>query len=86
MIDYFEKYFDFEHAKYMHHLLCEKVTTVLSPVTDNVIHVSVIDWEGLYEFPNMLKFSHLFKNKHGSLNHLNPEDNVLVFNKINKLL
>lgn len=86
MIEYFEKYFDFEHAKYMHRLLCEKVTTILAPVTDKVIHVSVIDWEGLYEFPNMLNFSHLFKNKQGSLNHLDPTDNVLVFNKINKLL
>ena len=86
MVDYFENHFDFEHAKYMHTLLCEKIIKLLEPVQDRVLHISNIDWEDLYQFSNMVNFSYLFETNRGLMNHFDLKGNKIVFDKIKNLL
>jgi hypothetical protein len=86
MVEYFEKYFDFDHAKYMHGLLCEKIQNLLQPVQDRVLHISNIEWEDLYQFPNMINFAYLFETNKGLMNHFDSEGNKIVYNKVKSLL
>jgi len=81
IVEYFEKYFDLEHARYMHTLVCKDIQELL-PVGCNVLHISNIDWEELYIFPHMINFYHLFKTNPGNMNHFDTIGNQFVYKQI----
>lgn len=86
IIDYFEKYFDFEHAKFMHTLLCEKVEKHVAHLNGRVLHITNLDWNGLHKFNNMISFEYLFKTNRGLLNHFDEIGNQKIFHQLLKLL
>ena len=86
IIDYFEKYFDFEHAKFMHTLLCEKIENNLAHLNSRIIHITNLNWDELYKFKNMISFEHLFKTNRGLLNHFNETGNRQVLQQLLELL
>jgi hypothetical protein len=84
IIDYFEKYFDLDHAIFVHNLICRQI----DEMTNNydVTHLSNLDWSGLYQFLNMLNFEYLFKNRRGSMNHYDQMGNLEIYNKLKSVL
>jgi hypothetical protein len=84
IIDYFEKYFDLDHAIFVHNLICRQI----DETTNNydVTHLSNLDWSGLYQFPNMLNFEYLFKNRRGLMNHYDQLGNLEIYNKLKSVL
>ena len=86
IIEYFEKYFDFEHAKQMHELLCQEIERKLEPIQDRVLHITNLDWNGLHVFKNMISFEYLFETNRGLMNHFNDTGNKLIFDQIQKKL
>jgi hypothetical protein len=81
IVEYFEKYFDLEHAKYMHTLICKNIQELL-PADNKVLHISNSDWKELYQFPNMVNFYHLFKTNPGTMNHFDDAGNQFVYKQI----
>lgn len=80
IIEYFEKYFDLEHAHFIHNLLCEKIENLLLPY--NVIHATGIDWFGLHVFNGMLDFSKKSITNKGYANHFDLQGNKFVYETI----
>ena len=85
IIEYYEKYFSFEYALFVHNLICEKIDTLLKDYTGNLIHTS-LDWTGCYKFNNMLSFEHLFLSNRGLMNHHDEEGNKIIYNELLKFL
>lgn len=79
IVQYFEEYFDTEHAIFVHNLICEKIETILEKYQGLVLHLTNLNWDGLHEFPNMLNFERLFKSHRGQLNHYNDEGNQKIY-------
>jgi len=74
IIDYFEKYFSFEYADFVHSLICKQIDELLEPVKDKVIQI-----------PQMINFDHLTKPNQG-LNHFDTDGNQIVFNELVKII
>lgn len=83
---WFENYFDLDHAKFVHNLICEKIDSTLRPYKERVIHMTNLDWSDLYRFEDMISFESLFKTHRGLMNHYNQEGNELIFKSINQRL
>ena len=83
---WFEKYFDLDHARFVHNLICEKIDRTLRPYRHKVLHITNIDWSGLYRFDDMISFEFLFKTHRGLMNHYSEKGNELIFNMINERL
>ena len=84
IVEYFENYFDLEHASFIHNLLCEKIENLLLPY--NVIHATGIDWTGLHVFNNMLDFSKQAITNKGYANHFDLTGNRYVYETIISIL
>jgi len=82
IVEYFEKYFDFEYARYMHGLLCEKIQNILFPVQDRALHIVCMHWEGMHQFINMIDVTSIVENNVGLINHLTYSGNTLVYREI----
>lgn len=82
IVSWFENYFDLEHAKFVHNLICEKIDNTLKAHTDNVLHIAHMEWNDLYQFDDMLNFKLLFDKHRGSINHYDQTGNQEVFTKI----
>ena len=86
IIDFFEKYFDENYAKFTHNLICKEIDLMLQYYNGNVIHITNLYWKDLYQFDNMINFEFLFKKHRGLMNHYTNEGNQIIFNTINNLL
>lgn len=80
IIDYYENYFDLEHAEFIHNLICNKIDDITKLY--NVLHLTSFDWTNLYKFPNLISFENIFKKHPGCMNHYNDLGNKLVYNTL----
>ena len=80
LVEYFEKYFDEDYAKFTHSLICREI----EGLTDkhSVLHLTNLDWSDLYKFNSMMNFEYLFKSHRGLMNHYTDEGNRIVYEKI----
>lgn len=79
--DYYERFFDFEYAKFVHNCICEQIHNITKCCL-NVIHMSGFDYKDLYEFNNFLDLSQIHTCHKGSVNHFNNQGNKMVYEKI----
>ena len=87
IVEWFEKYFDLDHARFTHNLICEKIDRVLKQHNISTLHITNLEWSGLYQFDKMYQFNHLFKKHRGLMNHYSEAGNLEIFNTIkNQLL
>lgn len=84
LVDYFENYFDLDHAIDIHNIVCEKIDRITK--TFDPIHITGFEWDGLYQFDNMLNFNYIFKKYRGTINHYSLEGNLEVYESIQKRL
>ena len=80
VVDYYENYFDLDYAEFIHNLICKQIDEVTRKYP--VIHITSFDWKGLYKFPNMISFKHVFDNYRGNMNHYNDVGNQKVFEQL----
>ena len=80
IIEYFEKYFDLDYAKFVHGLICEKIENFCQPFSHKVINL--ITFEEQYQFKNSLSFVDLFKTNRGKMNHFDTVGNQKIFETI----
>jgi hypothetical protein len=87
IVEWFEKYFDLDHARFTHNLICEKIDCVLKQHNISTLHITNLEWSGLYQFDKMYQFNHLFQKHRGLMNHYSEAGNLEIFNTIkNQLL
>ena len=84
ILNYYENYFDLDYASFIHNLICEKIDNITKDF--NVLHITNLNWNNLYIFPNMVFFENLFKKHRGLINHYTDEGNQIIFNKIKSYL
>jgi hypothetical protein len=80
VVDYFERYFDLDHAEFTHNLICKEIEeVVLRNVRHKVINMTGFDWDRLYQFDDMVSFVELMRLNRGTMNHFNEAGNRIVF-------
>jgi len=84
IIDFYENYFDLDHAKFMHGLICEKIADRLEEFSGPVLHMANIHWSDLYQFDHMLNFEHLFHSHRGLMNHYDHTGNLIIYQKVSE--
>ena len=77
---YFEQWFDLDHARDMHGLICERIDRMTQGLP--TLHVTHIDWQGLYEFPHHVNCSDIFARHRGDANHYSRTGNEMVLQRI----
>ena len=83
IVEYFEKYFNFEQAREIHDMLCEKIEHKLDHLGDRVIHIINVNFgQCTYQFKNMINFQDLFASNRGLFNHFDDYGNQQVFEKL----
>lgn len=80
LVDYFENYFDLDYAIDIHNIICEKIDQMTKRLKP--IHITGFEWEGLYQFDNMINFNYIFKKYKGIMNHYSLEGNNEVYGYI----
>jgi hypothetical protein len=78
IVDYFEKYFDQDYAKFVHSLICEKIEKMVDGC--RVIHL--INFEDQYKFKNSMDFTSVFKTNRGLMNHFDEDGNKYVYQRL----
>jgi Icc-related predicted phosphoesterase len=81
-IDFFEQYFNIEHAEFIHELICQQIEQLLSGLS--VTHI--INFEKQYNFSNSVDFTGLFRTNRGLMNHYDETANTIIYNKLKFLL
>lgn len=81
LIEYFEKYFDLEHAKFMHSLILKEIYAIVENY--NVLHISHLEEE---ELSNCVSFYDILKTNKGLINHYSELGNQIVYEKIVSLI
>lgn len=82
IIQYFEHYFDTDHAKFVHSLICEKIDRLVSSY--NALHITNLEWDDLYQFSNMINFNQLFLTNRGLMNHYDSLGNQAIYEKVSE--
>jgi hypothetical protein len=82
IVEWFEKYFDLDHARFIHELLCKKIDQELSARGVDALHITNLDWSDLYQFDDILNFEHLFEKHRGLMNHYDQVGNNQIFNAV----
>ena len=85
LVEFFENYFEPESAIFTHTLICEKINNLLKN-RSGVLHMTAINWDKLYCFPNMIDFSHLFVKNRGLINHFDEQGNQLIYKTVKEKL
>lgn len=86
VVDFFENYFDLDHAQVIHNLICEKIEKILDLTTAQVIHITNLEHNGLYKFKNQIDFNYLFKTNKGDINHYDARGNKIIYQTIKNLI
>ena len=76
---FFTDYYDLEYSIYIHTKICRDIDKLTQNY--NTIHISHVDWTGLYKFTNQIDFSTLKKSINKS-NHYSDKHNKIVYNNI----
>ena len=76
--EYFEIYFDLDHAKFVHNLICKEIAELVKPVPH--IHMAHIDYT--YAFDNFLNCEPLYQKHSGFQNHYSDYGNAEVFKAV----
>lgn len=79
--DYFENWFDLDHAEFVHNLLCQQI--VNHATQHKTIHMTGISWNK-WNIANLLDISQWAVP--GLTNHMDDKHNTIVYNKISTLL
>jgi hypothetical protein len=82
LANYFEEYFDIDHAKFVHSLICEKIEKIAA--THNTLHLVNHKWDDLYKFQNVFSFNELFETNRGTINHFDENGNYIVYQKVSE--
>lgn len=78
IIDYFEKYFDQDYAKFIHGLICSKIEAMVKD--HKVIHL--INFEDQFKFKTSLDFTSVFRTNRGLMNHFDEDGNNYVYKRL----
>jgi hypothetical protein len=84
IVDFYEKYFDLEYAKFVHSVICEKIEQLLLAFGDKTLHITNFPWDDLYQFDNLMNFEWVFKKHSGHMNHYTDQGNNIIYNSIVK--
>ena len=84
IVDYYEKYFDLDYAKFVHSMTCEKIQNLLSTFTGKILHITNSSWDELHQFDNMINFEWVFRKHHGLINHYTDRGNEIIYDLIVK--
>lgn len=84
VVDFFERYFDPDHARDIHNLICKEIAMLCG--NHPVLHLSHIDWSDLYLFPGMINFAELFQKHRGDVNHFDAMGNREIYETISARL
>jgi hypothetical protein len=82
ILDYYENYFDLDHAKFTHNLICKEIEQYINQFNIPVLHITNIDWTNLYTFNSTVNFYSLFQKQRGLINHYNDAGNITVYQTI----
>jgi hypothetical protein len=80
--EYFEKYFDLDHAQFVHNLICKEIAELVRPIP----HIHMIHMDCSYKFDNLLNCEPLYQKHPGFQNHYNELGNLLVSDAVKKRL
>lgn len=82
IVGFYEKYFDLDYAITMHRFICTDIESYLTSFAGPVVHITNLNWDQYYQFPNMLSFEYLFKNHRGNMNHYDNYGNTEIYRAI----
>lgn len=81
VIEFFEKYFDIEYARFVHDLIIQKQVSII-PSDCKVLHVTNLEHDIYMEKYDLMSFNDLFVSNRGTMNHFDDAGNQIVFEKI----
>lgn len=83
IVDYYERYHDLHHARFVYNLIEEKICQLLDTHSSRVVHMTNLPREGLYRLPALLDCSDLQgPEHHGLMNHYNLATNRQVYERV----
>lgn len=80
VVEYYEKYFDTDYARFVHELICEKINQLCKD-HGCVLHLTDSGWSDFYQFPDMLVLDY-FKPKTNGINHYDQQNNIDIYQKV----
>jgi len=78
IVDYFERYFDTDYAKFVHGLICEKIQSLC----DNLPVINLINFKEQFDFKNSVSFVQVFEQHRGTMNHFDDAGNKIVYETV----
>ena len=84
MVEYFELFFDLDHAKDIHNLICAEIDRISQG--HRTIHITHFAYDDLYSFKDMINFHDIHVKHPGNVNHYDQQGNMIVLDRINKRL
>lgn len=86
LVDYFEKWFDLGHARFVHALICEKIDRMVKDSGCAHVHLVNLEWKDLYQFDSMIDLGDRFQIQPGQINHYDLQTNLEIFQMIDLFL
>ena len=87
LIDFFKFIFDPEYYQFIHTCCCAEIDQLTRDVP--TIHMTNFDWNGLYQFGNLINFYDLWLTNRGTKTHYNEHGNHVILetlvNQIKKI-
>lgn len=80
--EYFESFFDLEHAKFNHRLTIEHIERKLTEYSVPVLHIAHIDWTGLYTPMCFRSYNDVWNKERGAINHYTDRGNRIIADDI----
>lgn len=84
LVDYFERWFDLEQARFMHGLLCEHMDRMVRQCGRAWLHLINLPWQDLYQFDHMIDLGSRFPVQPGLTNHYDTKTNQDIFRMVNQ--
>ncbi len=78
--EFFQECFWEEHALFVHARTLEQEQRLLNQ--EHCLHLTMTKWDGFIKPKHMLNFEKLFEQHRGTINHLSPQGNRLVFEHV----
>jgi hypothetical protein len=81
VVEYFEKYFNMEYARFVHQLIIDKEISYLQPFYKNTLHLTKFSEINL-PVNHVINFDNLFKKHKGLINHFTMQGNEKMYTDI----
>lgn len=81
VVEYFEKYFDMEYARFVHQLTVDKEISYMQSFSKHTLHLNRFSETNL-PGKNVINFADLFKKHKGLINHFSVNGNIKMYNDI----